>query len=216
MATDEEKPRVLLLSLNMLPWFDRMYEDFMHKLCEKATVHRVMEPIPAIRVLTQNFKAVLVTDEALTTTKHALVWQAILEYVRAGGTAICMGMFSSYARNMGRFFEKAGLRWDQGEEHRITVFLNKGRVPQDVQQILPASYRLQAVFLTFVSPAQAWYRPTEKYIQETQVAEAGAVSSYEYPVAMAKIGDGNLGYVGDVGAEAGSDSVILAMCGLCD
>lgn len=32
--------------------------------------------------------------------------------------------------------------------------------------------------------------------------------------AMAPLGAGKLGYVGDVNAEEGTDAVILAMCGL--
>lgn len=32
-------------------------------------------------------------------------------------------------------------------------------------------------------------------------------------VALAKIGNGKLGYVGDVNGEEGSDAVVLAMCG---
>jgi hypothetical protein len=33
-------------------------------------------------------------------------------------------------------------------------------------------------------------------------------------VALAKVGKGKLGYVGDVNAEDGSDSAVLALCGL--
>ena len=36
----------------------------------------------------------------------------------------------------------------------------------------------------------------------------------ESPVFLAKVGDGKLGYVGDVNAEEESNLVILAMCGL--
>jgi hypothetical protein len=65
---------------------------------------------------------------------------------------------------------------------------------------LPASYSQKALFVKNIEQSAAWYTETE--------------SSNEAAVAFTKVGLGSLGYVGDVNGEAGSDEVVMAMCGL--
>ncbi|KAB5513046.1 hypothetical protein GE09DRAFT_919546, partial [Coniochaeta sp. 2T2.1] len=70
--------------------------------------------------------AVLITDEALTGTKNARVWEAVLQYVRQGGTTVVMGLFASDVKPAAiKFFAKAGLQWESGSYHRTTLVLNR-------------------------------------------------------------------------------------------
>jgi len=49
---------------------------------------------------------------------------------------------------------------------------------------------------------------------QSNVFSASPVDQAQTPVAFTKIGDGSLGYIGDVNAEEESDNVVLAMCGI--
>jgi hypothetical protein len=86
------------------------------------------------------------------------------------------------------------------------VTLSQDAVGNGLAASLPACYSQKAVFLKNVEDAAAWYRPSKDSVIESLMAQT--------PVALAKVGEGKLGYVGDVNKEEGSDAVVLAMCGL--
>jgi hypothetical protein len=46
------------------------------------------------------------------------------------------------------------------------------------------------------------------------MSDGYANEARQAPVALSKVGEGRLGYVGDVNAEEGSVTVVLALCGL--
>jgi hypothetical protein len=217
-AATQAKPHILLISIDLQPWFDEMYASLINEISENAAIKRAQKPAAAIRALSQDTpKAVLLTDAALTTRKHTKVWDAVLEYVRGGGTAICMGTFTSFVKplNIKPFFQRAGLPWERGNYERTTVALDKNHVPSDYWPFIPEAYSQKAVFLKNVDDAAAWYHPNDDSVIESLVYAPTKVSNpHEVPVALAKVGEGKLGYVGDVNAEEGSRAVVLAMCGL--
>jgi len=202
------KPRLLLVSLTLQSWFDETYGPLLEKIFAKAIIQRAKTPNAVRRALSENKpSAILITDEALTTRKHAQVWDAVLNYVREGGTAVCMGDFSSFVKflDIKPFFAKAGLPWEVGAYHRVTVVLRQDALGIGLAASLPASYNQKALFLKNVEDAAAWYRPSEDSVDESLLGETS--------VALAKVGEGKLGYVGDVNKEEGSDAAVLAMCG---
>jgi hypothetical protein len=213
------KPQILLISLNCQSWFDETYDSLLAGLESKASIQRAKRAGSAIRRLSEQPlpSAVLITDEALTKKKNAHVWEAVLQYVRQGGTSVVMGHFSSFVPplKMKPFFAKAGLPWEVGSYHRTTVVLNREAVGDDnVAAALPLSYSQKALFAKNVAPADAWYRPDEDSVVESRVFPPTSVNNVgESPVVLARVGDGRLGYVGDVNAEQGTDAAILAMCG---
>ncbi|GJC90562.1 hypothetical protein ColLi_13400 [Colletotrichum liriopes] len=146
---------------------------------------------------------VLITDQGLT-EGHTDVWDAVITYVRQGGTAIAMGHFSSFVKpdNIRPFFAKAGLAWDTGEYCRTMVTLNPD-VAGSAATSLPTQYSQKAVFLKGVQPTAILYG-----IDET------SVDKKEAAICFAQVGNGKIGYVGDVNVEEGTDDAILAMCGL--
>jgi len=210
------KPLLLLISLNQEPWFDEMFAPLIDKILAKAIMQRAKAPNAVRDALLENKpSAILITDEALTTREHAQVWDTVLNYVREGGIAVCMGSFSSFVNflDIKPFFAKADLQWDVGVYLRETVTLNQGAVGIGLSASLPACYRQKALFLKNVEDAAAWYsyRPTSE--EDSEDSDIGYLKG-QTPVALAKVGEGKLGYVGDVNKEEGSDTVVLAMCGL--
>ncbi|KAL6881654.1 ribonuclease H-like protein [Trichoderma longibrachiatum] len=213
------KPRVLAVSLNRLSFFDSMYDSLLSKLRADSTFQRVEDGPSAIRMLLEEPRpdAVLVTDEALTLKKNAAVWDAVLKYIRRGGTAVCMGHFSCFTSPMSikPFFAKAGLDWSSASYHRTTLVLNAQAVGTSLASRLPPAYSQKAVFLKQAKPSDAWYVTNKDSVLESLVFGAeNAHTPGESPVLLARVAGGKLGYVGDVNGEEGSEAVVLAMCGL--
>ena len=211
----------LLISLSeTVPWREEW--DMITSLNSKAheaqcKVGRPITAHAALALLKRRPSAVLISDEALTRRKHREVWEAVIDYVYTGGTAVIMGFFSLYVKldYLPFFFQQAGLKWNFGFFKPATVALNEAAVPEGLRQRVPASYSQEALFLQNVDRAVAWYTRTEDSRAEPAVfAPEKTRDVTESPVAFARVGHGNLGFVGDVNVEEEGGEVISAMCGL--
>ena len=204
--------RVLLVSLKLEPYFDELYQPLLDELALRSRLQRVKSAAAATRLLSDKPAptAVLVTDQALTEAENAGVSEAALRYIRQGGTLVAMGHFSSFTPplDMNRFFAKAGLVWEAGSYDRTRLSLNRAAVEGVMASKLPSKYSQKALAVKHAAPGEVWYRIT------ANSSPTNAYSLYESPITLAKVGNGKLGYVGDVNAEEESNLVILAMCGL--
>ncbi|PFH60125.1 hypothetical protein XA68_11398 [Ophiocordyceps unilateralis] len=211
--------RLLAISLHNPPWFDETYAPLLTAIRSKAEFQRAEDSASALRFLSQQPEptAILITDEALTLHKNRAVWEAVLDYVSRGGVAVVMGLFSSFVKpnKIKPFFSKPGLPWGAGSYHRTTLILNQAVVDAASVEKLAPSYSQKALFVNNVVPGDMWYRTDQDSVVESRVFPPdNAHTPGETAVALAKVGQGRLGYVGDVNAEAGSNAVVLAMCGL--
>lgn len=215
---EEIKPQILLISLNFIPLFDETYKPLLEALTRDTHIQRVKHADSAIRRLSEGTPpmAVLVTDEALANDENSRVWEAVLQYVRQGGRCVVMGHFASFVPQLKikPFFEKAGLEWEVGSYTKETCVINKEAVEHGLAVLLPASYTQQAVFVKNVALEEAWFATEEGESVVRVRPPKSAETKGEAPIALAQVGEGKLGYVGDVNGEQGSDAVILAMCGL--
>ncbi|KAM0255210.1 hypothetical protein ACHAQJ_005974 [Trichoderma viride] len=216
---ENAKPRVLSVSLNHRPFFDSMYGPLLVKIRASSTFQRVEDGKSVIRLLQEDPRpdAVLITDEALTQRENTPVWDAVLKYVHQGGRAVIMGHFPCFVKplRIKPFFAKAGLRWEQGSYHRTTLVLNPQAVGPELASKLVPEYSQKAVFLKNPTFTASWYVTNENSSIESLVFPAdNAHDTGESPVLMASVGEGKLGYIGDVNGEEGSDAVVIAMCGL--
>jgi len=214
-------PRILLISIRGEPhesYFDERYGSLIEKIHAKAIVQRVKNRVDALNALSGEAPfAVLMTDAAVAKQQYIKVWDAVLKYVREGGTAVCMAQFSSWVKpkEVKPFFKRAGLPWEVGDYERTTVVLNRNAVNSQLAASLPPRYSQKASFLKNVEDADKWYRPNQDSVIESLVFAADPVSNTDKtPVAFAKVMAGRLGYVGDVNGEKDSEIVVLAMCGL--
>jgi hypothetical protein len=209
---------ITAISLNQQPWFYDRFGGLMDSIESKVAFEATTSKAAALSKLTERPDVVLITDEGITELENAQVWDAVLEYIRGGGTAILMGSFSSMTKgpNFAPFFAKAGLSWDSASYHRTTVHhLNRSAVAEELRGRLPASYSQTAVNLKNVADVAAWYGSDEMSHIESHVFRPDNIRNLnEVPVAFGKVGQGNLGYIGDVNNEKESETVVLAMCGL--
>ena len=72
-------------------------------------------------------------------------------------------------------------------------------------------YSQKAVFLSNVAQSDSLYLPSSDSMTQSLVFSPQSVKQDQTPLAFTKVGDGWLGYVGDVNNEQGSQAVILAM-----
>lgn len=209
--------RILIISLSEGSFFEEISHRILATLRSKTTVQLAKDPDSTVQLLAQQPSTILIADEALTENNYSHIWGAVLQCVRQGSTAVVMGQFSSFVRpdNMKLFFSKAGLSWDGGSYTRTTLVLNQAAVGDMLATQLPKSYSQKALFVNNVVSSDAWYTTDEDSVVESRVFGPTPVNTPgETPVAMARVGEGRLGYVGDVNAEEETDAVILAMCDL--
>lgn len=217
--TETVLPRVLSIFLNQQPYFNSQYGSLITTIKENSIFQCAKDKVSAIRFLSEEPRpsTVLVTDEAITLSNNASVWDAVLKYICQGGTAVLMGHFSAFLKppSVKLFFAKAGVSWEHGSYHRTTLILNRQVVGNALAAILPSSYSQKAVFLKNVAPMDSWYVTDENSVTESRVfASVGAQIPGECPVVFACIGNGRLGYIGDVNGEEGSEAAVLGMCDL--
>jgi hypothetical protein len=218
-------PRIVLVSLRDQADFGATHHDLLKALQDKADVVTTYTPDEVLRELPpvagKRTTALLLTDAALsiaqipdeddmlpsddisTLRRFPETWANIIDYVRHGGTVIAMGRFSSFVRpnDIAAFFQKADLRWTQGIYQRLNVALRIGHNAADLSlAALPERYSQKSQFLRGIQPEAALYT-------------ADGIPS-ETAIALAKVGAGKIGYVGDVNAENETTKVILAICGL--
>lgn len=112
------------------------------------------------------------------------------------------------------FQEYLGLPWKAGDYHRTDFFLNR-RVRKLARVSMPTAYSQRALHLKGVRNSAAVYLPAETSRTQSLVFAPSAIDDLsQTPIAFAAVQDGWVRYVGDVNNELGSQTAILAMCGL--
>lgn len=219
MSTTAWQPATaLVMSLNDPGWLNDMYKGLFSSLSKHASLKHVEDCREAVEYLDNHHPtAVLVTDPSIRESKNSAALGKLKEYVSAGGTAIFGCMFSSFIRppDFNVFFRgQFGLSWEFGEYHRMTVHLNPAAAGNlRATHSLPQSYSQKAVFLKNAKANEALYLPSSESRVESNVFPPTKLSESEPAVGWTKVGDGWVGYIGDVNGEEESTGVILAMCG---
>ncbi|KAI9696608.1 MAG: hypothetical protein M1836_005627 [Candelina mexicana] len=207
---DVARPVIFLLALDQQSFWDELYSNLVDSLAAKATIKRATKPRPALDYLTNNTpSAIIVTDPAIVKSNRTTnaVRDKVIAYVRAGGTAVLATLFSSFVRpnDLTNWFRASwDLPWQSGGYHRTTLD----------QAGLPENYSQKAVFLKNVTNDTAVYLPSRNSRTESHVFSPEPLDCQQTPVVFAEVGEGWLGYIGDVNNESGSQAVVLAMCGL--
>jgi len=204
-----------LLSLSSPDLLASINEHFLSTLRSKVRVIQALNARKALQYLADtNLKSVYVADEGILESKNSEVFSSLIGWVNAGGIAVTGSLFPTLASplKLDRFFKKWGLPWKMGDYHRTTFLLNRSnRQLSSHSANLMTSYSMKAVHLKGVKAEDVLYAPTEDSRVESHVFGPSKVNLSHVPVAYTRIGDGFLGYIGDVNAEEESTPVILTM-----
>ncbi|KAI0367861.1 hypothetical protein BV20DRAFT_1023528 [Pilatotrama ljubarskyi] len=216
------KPKILIISLEKESYTDSMYEQLYRALRKNASVTEALDVRAANRALSLASKptAVLVSDAAITKSKHAALLKRLVEYARSGGRVVLAVQFSNHfpLGSVGPFFRTWGLQWDKGSYHRTTFGLNPAGVPTPLSaDALFPRLSMKALHVKNAPRECAVYLPTPDSQLESLVWAprpiAGAQAE-ESPAVFAPVGKGYLGYVGDVNGEQGSTRLVIEMLGV--
>lgn len=217
-AADDSKPLVCLLTLDKPDFFNDLYKDFVRLLQSKARVQQIKTPEDARAAYTSRPPpaAILSADESLTASTRISLLDEALSYVRAGGILLFMGLFSSFTRpsDINTLFARLGLPWSSGDYHRTTFKINLDMKHFDTDG-LARSYSQKALHLANVAHADAIYLPSDgSHVESMVFGPAPIDDKKQTPAALAKVGDGKIGYIGDVNNENETMPLVLAMCGI--
>ncbi|KAF8451404.1 hypothetical protein BGX38DRAFT_1183205 [Terfezia claveryi] len=203
MASSRTLPTVLVLALDEMT--ENMPIDFLRN---KADVTFVTTEVEASEYLqTQRFTAVLVADPIIVEESPTLRRQ-VTTFAKTGGRVILGYFFSSLVRftDFDKYMQTEwDLPWRYAAYSRDDFQLNRQGVNLCREPGLPTSYSMKAGRINFVEPASKIYYPYYEGEQHPGSTQAG--------IAFTRIGDGWLGYIGDVNHEENTCNVILAMIG---
>lgn len=208
MASSSSKPTVLLLCLAKQPYFEEMYAHMLAALHARATLVEVCTEEEAVLRLSKpsDLTAVLVTDAAVTSSKHRKTLDSLVQYAKTGGGTVVYGcMFSSFVRpsDMNFMFHNAwGLRWTKDEYERCNYRMTLQEIPGLSKYGMAPEYSMKAVQLAGPD------------LNSYNVVYDGCEDPENAPVAFSTVGKGYVGYIGDVNAEEETTAVVLALCHL--
>ncbi|KAJ7684399.1 hypothetical protein DFH06DRAFT_968689 [Mycena polygramma] len=207
------------LSLAHEDFFDEILSHTLAALRARVTLSPARSASQALQLLASpDLAGVFVTDSGISDPKNAALLAQFVAYVKAGGTVVIGGAFSSFMSvpDMNAFFRKGwGLPWKMSSYHRTTFSLNRRNTLASASPALQQSYSMKAVHLSDVPVVAALYLPSEDSRVESMVFAPTQITKLtEAPVVFAEVGSGRLGYVGDVNSEKGSTEAIVAMFGL--
>ena len=224
MAAQAQKRTILVVSLEKESYTDEIYTQLYSALRKRANVTEVEEPRATLAALSTNPRpdAVILSDPAIanSTSKHNKLLTKLIEYAHSGGTVILGMQYSNHIKPMRfrPFLTRWGVPWDRGSYFRTTTVLNPAGVPAplDKSALLP-SVSMKSVHVKGAPREHAVYLPTAESCIQSHVFAPDRLTgeqAEESPAVLARVGQGYLGYVGDVNAEQGSTRLILEMCGV--
>ncbi|KAJ7600765.1 hypothetical protein C8J56DRAFT_847383 [Mycena floridula] len=195
---------ILLISLEHESFFDSIHAHLLEALRAKILIVQVFKPMDAVVPLfSSDLAGVFITDPGMAhCVRREQAIDEVVNYTKKGGRTVIGGLFSSFIRPaaMEQYFSRVWkLNWKMGSYSRETFPANPNHeIIKAKSSALAKSYSMKAVNIQGAPAAGAMYKLNDR----------------ETPVLQVKIGDGYLGYIGDVNAEQESTNVILAMLGL--
>ncbi|KAL1745724.1 hypothetical protein HDZ31DRAFT_73329 [Schizophyllum fasciatum] len=157
---------------------------------------------------------VLVVDAGVARRRNISVAKDLAAYAKRGGAVVIGGQFSNHISppDMKSLMQKFGLSWTMGDYHRTTHARNPDNAIVQRNPSLPRSYSMKAVHIAGAERSAALYGPTENSKLESLVFAPSKIDNLvEYPVVQARVGDGYLGFIGDVNGETESTAPVMAM-----
>lgn len=226
MAT-ATKPVILVLSIGE-KWMQDMCDDpcsfgaSINDLLNDADLKRARTAKAALSYLDKNSSSppdgILVTDPGIAQPGSKELLDRVVAYARAGGTVVMSYCFSSNLRmdDMRAFWKHTwSLPWEPASYHRTNLALNESASTLRGQvSALQKVYSQKALSLKNVERDHSWYLPMKDSVTQSAVFSPTPVNQDETAVAFAPIGQGCVGYTGDVNMEQGTHMVVMRMFGL--
>lgn len=211
---------VMLVVLEDDGFWHEIHDHLLKALRSKTTLKQATAKAQVQALLaTPGLAGILVVDAGIARKANASIADELAAYVKRGGTVVIGGQFSNHItpKEMKTLTQKFGLPWTMGDYHRTTHARNPGSATVQRNPSLPKSYSMKAVHIAGADSAAALYGPTDNSRIESHVFAPEKIGKLtQYPAVHTRVGQGYLGYIGDVNGENDSTAPVLAMLGLLD
>jgi hypothetical protein len=177
----------------------------------------------AFEALATDLTAIIVGDAGITRRKHRAVANALVAYTKSGVTVI-LGLFMSSFTTPSDFNRMMtnvwSLPWAFGSYSREDSPFSAAASTDRVKGAqLPETINIKAVYLQNVAAEAKIYARGERVTPRTMTQQLleqyeETDSTGETAVAFERVGEGYLGWIGDVNAEEELDAVYMALLGL--
>lgn len=229
-AAAGDPKRVLLVSIDDYSWLRDMYTSFIANMKSKCDFVEAKQAADAVQKINEGPHAVIVFEPAMMEkkkrSKHQAINDALVSFVRAGGTVIFGCGCSSFARppDVEWYFPSIWqLPWQTGNYARYDFQLGQGR-EKIFGKKLPTAYNVKALQLKDVDAGDVIYHEHgEAHGLLAQMHRAGMTdfdlhgpnpAANGGPVIWRKHGDGHIAWLGDVNNEKETQEITMRMCGL--
>ncbi|KAF2211582.1 hypothetical protein CERZMDRAFT_43168 [Cercospora zeae-maydis SCOH1-5] len=212
----DTRPRLALLQLQKHPYFDEQYALLLRELSARFQVDHITNRTQASLLFRNGWHSiVLATDQALADPDNYVLREEARLFIHRGGSLILCCHFAAAAPRLDveKFFSSFGLYWRTGDYHRTEHDLNRAIAGVDIGGLRPR-YSQHAVHLRDVDPRHAIYLPAATaYVQSSVCPPSPIEDKTQTPTALATVGQGRLGFMGDVNVEEGTIRTVLTICG---
>ncbi|GLB35584.1 hypothetical protein LshimejAT787_0211490 [Lyophyllum shimeji] len=206
------RPFMMVLSFGNEKLFAGVQGDLLELLRSKLEVLHGLSNERVIELIgSPDLVGILVTDAGVADDNNAYLLGKLVAFAKAGGMVVMGGFFGSTMKfdDIRGFFQNSwGVSWHGGDytSSDVTVNVKHELVKKNLN--LPSTLRMKALHISGVTLETAVYHPAE--------ASQAAVPAKDMqaPVALARVGKGHLGYIGDVGLQDEHSKIVLAMFGL--
>lgn len=216
-------PTILVLSLEKEVWHPEMTDRLHTLIRSKAKLVEAMTKQAAYAALATNISAVLVGDAAITKQKHRELASAPVAYTKDGGTVLlgCFLSSSSTPPDFNRMMQAIwSLPWRFGSYSREDSPLSEAASTDRIKRApLPKMINVKAVYLQNVAAEEKIYARGDRITPRTMTQQLleqheEKDETGQAAVAFGSVGEGYLGWIGDVDFEEQLDPVYLALLGL--
>ncbi|KAK6833411.1 Mitochondrial import receptor subunit TOM34 [Apiospora arundinis] len=219
----QQKPTILLLCLGD-KWMTNMLDDptafgaGIDMLLEKAQLKRAKTLSGALKYLNSNRPdGILVADPGVIAEGNREILGRLTTFAQSGGTVVFSFCFASNinSENMDRLWQQSfDLPWKMNSYHRTTHKLNTSALGTTIDHGSDSNSAAGRP-LGQCPRENCWYLPSEESRIESHVFPPTSVTNkLETPVAFGRVGNGYVGYNGDVNQETGTNLVLLRMFNL--
>jgi hypothetical protein len=221
-TTKLEKAEILFLSLAPKDFFDTSYASLVAELEKRSLMSRVKTADGALLYLGATCpRAIIITDEGITLSKHSSVFESVENYLRAGGTVIIGLQFCTNTEKdmFNALFRGFGLTWTRGANHRTDFCFNTSCTqlpPHVLPTEMPLLPSMQVLHIKGAKLEQKIMIPVPGAMTQSQVLLAERVDETQAAVVCEQVGKGFLIYNGNFGSDEGSVELMRVLCGLVD